>query len=228
MRGSIVMDSIPGVLVVNHQPDLRALLQTILRHYGFRVFLSPSGPEALALYRQNRERIRLVLIGASMPERGAQRTLTELQKIQRDVLVCCVSGERRTHADLDLVALGAARVIHMPFEPSELAKTLWRLMGTGDRRADKRRVRQLTRVKVGAGLEPEHVVESWIGDQSADGLRLRLPEKLGDVGALLSIRSVDAGDDIPWIPVQIRHVRPESGMWTVGCQFVHPATQMLV
>jgi CheY-like chemotaxis protein len=228
MRGAIMADHAPGVLIVDDQPDLRALLQTILRHHGFQVFLAQSGPDALVLFRQNRERISMVLIDAVMPEWDGPRTLQELQKVQRDVAACFMVGEKDTHTDLDLLAYGAARIVHKPFEPSELAKTLWGMVGVRDRRRGDRQPRQATRVKVGAGLEPEHVVESWIGDQSVDGLRLRLPEKLGDVGALLSIRPVDASDEIPWIPVQIRHMRAEGGMWTAGCRFLHPAARELV
>lgn len=221
-------DPAPGVLIVDDQPDLRALLQTILRHHGFSVFLAQNGSDAVAYYRRNSADIQLVVIDAAMPQWDGPRTLRELQNINPKVVACFVVGERNTHNDLDLIAIGAARVIHKPFEPSELAKSLWALVSIRDRRAGERRARQSTRVKVGAGIEPEHVVESWIGDQSPDGLRLRLPKKLGEVGALLSIRPDDADDATPWIPVQIRHIREEAGMWMVGCQFLHPAAKSLV
>jgi hypothetical protein len=137
-------------------------------------------------------------------------------------------GAKNTHGDLDLIALGAARVIHKPFQPSELARTLWTLVSIRDRRASRRRASNSTRVKVGAGIEPDHVVESWIADQSDNGIQLRLPKILGDVGALLSIRPADADDDMPWIPVQIRHIREDVGTWLVGCQFLHPAAKSVV
>lgn len=84
---------------------------------------------------------------------------------------------------------------------------------------------QATRVSVGPGLMPEHVVESWIGDHSSGGLCLRLPEKLGEVGSILSIRAAEDGDEVPWVPVQVRHVRSEAGQWYAGCQFLHPAAK---
>jgi CheY-like chemotaxis protein len=180
------------------------------------------------IYQANQSKINLVLIDAAMTDWDGLRTLHELQRIEPSVVACLLFGDAQKSNGKEMIADGAARVIRKPFEPSKLARTLWELVGERDRRTDSRRARQSTRVKVGVGLEPEHVVESWIGDQSPDGLRLRLPEKVGEVGALLSIRAADAEDDQPWIPVQIRHIRPEADMWTAGCRFLHPAVDRLL
>jgi two-component system OmpR family response regulator len=216
-----------GVLIVNDQPELRALLQTILRHHGFRVFLARDGSDAVEVCRHHGDDILLVLIDAAESRETAHRTLQELQSVHPKVIACFLVGEKDTHSDLDLITLGAARVIHKPFEPSELARTLWALVSIRDRRASKRRACHSTRIKVGAGMEPDHVVESWIADQADNGIQLRLPKKLGDVGALLSIRAADADDDTPWIPVQIRHMHEDGGLWVAGCQFLLPAAKEL-
>lgn len=214
----------PVVLVVEDQADLRALLQTILLHHGFRVLLATSASDAKLLFRHEHEAIDIVLLNAQFKGWDGVTALRDLRAVQPEVVVCFITGEvRNGHAEPDWIALGAAQVVRKPFEPSDMAQALWALVRRRDRRGSERSTTQSTRVKVGAGLEPEHVVESWIGDRSLDGLRLRLPEKLGDVGALLSIRPADADEDAPWVPVQIRHVSSEAGQWTVGCRFLHPA-----
>ena len=58
----------PGILVVDDQPDLRALLQTILRHYGFRVVLAASGREAVPIYRVKHDDLALVLLNVAMSD----------------------------------------------------------------------------------------------------------------------------------------------------------------
>jgi hypothetical protein len=139
------------------------------------------------------------------------------------VVVCgFVTGESPDQAEAARRALAAALVVRKPFEPADLARQLWGLVGADDRRAGQRYEPQATRVAVGSGLEPQRVVESWVSDHSADGLRLLLPDKLGDAGAILSIRPADAADDSPWVPVQVRHCRAEAGGWAVGCCFLHP------
>jgi CheY-like chemotaxis protein len=218
----------PGVLVVDDQGDIRALLQTILRHHGFTVWLAPGGAEAVQLYGQQRDRVDLVLLDVAMPEWDGPRTLKALSRENPDLTVCFVSGTDVEYTDDQLLALGAARVIHRPFEAADVAKVLWELVGTGAgnrRGGDRRYPKQATRVAVGAGLEPSQVVESYVSDQSPGGLRLMVPTKLAEVGSLLSIRPADAAADAPWVPVQVRHCRQDGNAWAIGCQFLHPAAK---
>ena len=39
----------PGILIVDDQVEIRSLLQTVLRHYGFNVWTAPGGLEAKSL-----------------------------------------------------------------------------------------------------------------------------------------------------------------------------------
>ncbi len=219
----------PGVLVVDDQADMRALLQTVLRHLGFRVWLADGGKAALALYRVHRDEIAVVLLDVVMPEWDGPKTLAEIKAVNPMAVCCFVTGESASVSADSLIAMGAAHVVRKPFEPVALARTLWSLCGPRDRRSDRPRYeRQSTKVRVGAGLEPAHVVESWVSDASPGGLRLRLPERIGEVGSILSIRPADADDDAPWIPVQVRHGRADGGGWTIGCQILHPAALELL
>jgi len=178
------------------------------------------------LYGQQRDRVDLVLLDVDMPEWDGPRTLRALRRENPNVVACFVAGAESAYSDTQLLAFGATRVIHRPFEVADVAKILWELVGggAGDRRRSARRYpKQATRVAVGSGLEPSQVVPSWVSDQSPGGLRLKLPTKIGDVGSLFSIRPADAGDGSPWLPVQVRHCHQERDGWEVGCEFLHPA-----
>lgn len=219
-------DRVPEVLVVEGQPDLRALLQTVLRHHGFRVLLAQNRTDALPMFRTYADEIDVVLLNESMLDWPGESALREIRDVRPDAVVCFMAGETRNgHPAPDLVALGAAKIVRKPFEPSELAQNIWGLIRPRDRRGEPRRSPQTTKVRVGPGLMPEYVVESWIGDESLSGLCLRLPERIGEVGSILSICPADAPADAPWIPVQVRHMRREAEQWTVGCQFLHPAAR---
>jgi CheY-like chemotaxis protein len=218
----------PGVLVVDDQPDVAALLQTILRHHGFTAWLAPGGAEAVLLHGQQRGRVDIVLLDVDMPDWDGPRTFKALREASPDLVVCFVSGAEATYTDEQLLALGAARVIHRPFDVCDVAKMLWELVGTGvgnRRGGDRRYPKQVTRVTVGTGLAPSEVVESYVCDQSPGGLKLKSAAKLGEVGSLLSVRPADAGDDAPWVPVQVRHCERDGSAWAYGCQFLHPAAK---
>jgi CheY-like chemotaxis protein len=220
----------PGVLVVDDQPDVRALFQTILQHHGFRVWLAPGGPGAIELYRQQKDRIDLLLVDVAMKEWDGPRTFKMLRKENPAAVVCFISSKSVDYSDTELLALGASKVIHKPFEAAEVAKALWELVGAGhgNRRITERHFPTLAmRVAVGAGLEPSHVVESSMSDQSSGGLKLKMPTKLAEVGCLMSIRPADAPADSPWVPVQVRHVHADGAGWAVGCQFLHPAAKRI-
>jgi CheY-like chemotaxis protein len=218
----------PGVLIVDDEPDILALLQSVLRHHGFRVFLAPTGQKAAEVFRVCRDAIHLVLLDVEMPDWDGPRTLRELRAADPRIVCCFVTGSVAESAERELLALGAARVVRKPFEPAELARQLWGLVGPFDRRAGRQPPKQVTRVALGEGLEPEEVVESWVCDRSPGGLRLRLSRKFGAVGAILSIRPADAAADAPWVPVQVRHAGADGDGWTVGCCYLHPAAAKVV
>jgi HEAT repeat protein len=65
-------------------------------------------------------------------------------------------------------------------------------------------------------LSPEsgHVV-----DKSDGGLGLTT-RRAYDAGAMLSLRPASAGDEVPWVLLEVRHCRPEGKNFRVGCKFV--------
>src|SRR5262245_20470151 len=181
-------DRMPGILVVDDRPDVRALLQTVLRHYGFDVWLAAGGKPAAGLYSRRHEDISLVLLGATADGTGAIATLRALQEIAPQVVACVLAEPAPAAHEADLVAAGVLRVIHTPFDPAALAKLLWGMTGTGDRRTGPRFTRRSTRVAVATGLDEAQIVESRVSDQSPEGLQLQTAARLADVGALLNIR----------------------------------------
>lgn len=210
----------PGILVVDDRPDLRALLQTVLRHYGFDVWLTTFAPAA-ELFARHRDRIALVLLGAPADGSDVCGALRSLRVSAPQVVCCALLSDSQSATEGDLIAAGAVRVIHTPYDPAALARLLWSLTGSDDRRSKARFPRQSTRVAVAAGLQPAQIVECRVNDQSLEGLQLHSTAPLGDVGALLNIRPVDAAEDEPWVAVQVRYTRPEGDGWIAGCRYVH-------
>src|SRR5262245_36062663 len=60
---------------------------------------------------------------------------------------------------------------------------------------------------------------AWVTDRSIGGLCV-LVERPLDEGARMKLRPKNPPEALPWVPVLIRNIRNEEGLWEVGCQFV--------
>jgi CheY-like chemotaxis protein len=118
----------PGVLVVDDEPQVRRLLEVALTRKGMTVWTAADGRAAVEIYRQHRDRIRMVLLDVQMPGQDGPWTLVELQKVNPQVRAVFISGNSgQYHAEL-LLALGAAAVLSKPFTLAELDRTIGQLL----------------------------------------------------------------------------------------------------
>ncbi len=74
------------ILVVEDEPELQVLVKDILEHYGYRVMLAASGPEALATWEKHGEEIDLLLTDMVMPGNMGGRELAEKLKAKKTSL----------------------------------------------------------------------------------------------------------------------------------------------
>lgn len=127
--------SAPGILVVDDDQLLLGLLRTVLLRQGFRVWTSPSGHDALDLYRSHQETIDLVLLDVCMPGLDGPRTLGELRRLHPPVRACFMSGHTGAYSPDSLLGMGALQLFEKPFQVFPLAEQLWRLVRAGARRS---------------------------------------------------------------------------------------------
>jgi CheY-like chemotaxis protein/anti-anti-sigma regulatory factor len=117
-----------GVLVVDDEAAVRDVLGAWLRRHGFTIWLAATGQEALALYRQHRPAIGLVLLDVRMPGLSGPATLAALRRLKREVRCCFMSGDPGPQTEESLLGLGAARVFQKPFDLGEVARAVRRLL----------------------------------------------------------------------------------------------------
>jgi CheY-like chemotaxis protein len=119
----------PGVLVVDDDHLVRALLQLGLERDGFDVWSALNGREAIRLYREHRDRIAVVLLDAHLPGLDGPQTLGALRKLGPEVRACFMTGGPGAYDPEGLRQSGAAQVIAKPFDLDELAHVLRPLVG---------------------------------------------------------------------------------------------------
>jgi DNA-binding NarL/FixJ family response regulator len=116
------------ILVVDDDPELRALVATVLDSTGCAVREAATGKEALAAAAE--ERPSLVLLDVCLPGAGGYSLLRDLRELLGEELpVVFVSGERTDPLDsASGLFLGADDYVLKPFHPEELRARVQRLL----------------------------------------------------------------------------------------------------
>jgi PAS domain S-box-containing protein len=80
------------ILVVEDEAGIRALVRKILRRQGYQVLEAANGQDALALCRDNSQRVELLITDVLMPQMGGRELVERLQTQGNDMKVLYVSG----------------------------------------------------------------------------------------------------------------------------------------
>jgi PAS domain S-box-containing protein len=80
------------ILVVEDEAGIRALVRKILRRQGYQVLEAANGQDALALCRENSQRVELLITDVLMPHMGGRELVERLQTQGHDMKVLYVSG----------------------------------------------------------------------------------------------------------------------------------------
>lgn len=118
-----------GVLVVDDDPTVRALLTAVLEREGFRVWLAGDGASAVTTYQQNRPAIDIVLLDVRMPGMDGPGTLAALQTINPAIACCFMSGHTADYSVDELRACGGLHFFDKPFRMDEVGLVLGRIAG---------------------------------------------------------------------------------------------------
>lgn len=112
------------VLIVDDEAPVRQIASIMLRGFGYEIIPAENGIEAIQIFRDNIDRIDLVLLDIIMPEMDGIQTLRELRKIDPTVKVVLSSGYSKDDKAAELVTDGAASFIQKPYKRDELSKVV--------------------------------------------------------------------------------------------------------
>ena len=112
------------VLLVDDEEMIIEVGQPMLRKMGYDVMTATSGPEAIEMYRRNRDRIKIVILDMIMPGMSGAAVFERLKEIDPDVKVLLSSGYSLTDKAQDILNRGGKGFIQKPFNVIELSKKL--------------------------------------------------------------------------------------------------------
>ena len=113
-----------GVLIVDDEPSIRFLLERCCALNGLRPFLAASGAEALEIYRQEENKIGVVLLDVRMPGMSGPDTFEALRRLSAQVRCCFMSGDLGDYTAEELRRRGALHVYSKPLPLQELMAAL--------------------------------------------------------------------------------------------------------
>lgn len=116
------------ILVVDDENELREVVQAILEHLGYRVYLAGSGAEAIDIYSKKKDEIDMVLLDYIMPEMDGKETYSRLKKINPAVKVLICSGYSEQDGLSELIHQGITGIITKPFTLEYLSRKIQQII----------------------------------------------------------------------------------------------------
>ncbi len=173
--------SVPGVrrtgeiLVVEDDPEVRGLLELVLRDAGHRPVSAPDGDTALKLVTNGKIKPDLILADYNLPKGmdGLQLTAKLREKLHREIPATIITGDISTGTLRDIAAQNCA-LLNKPVKLAELTEVIQRLLSM--RPAAERSQAPHTGE---ANINPERPVIFVIDDDShiREGIRAVLEEE---------------------------------------------------
>jgi PAS domain S-box-containing protein len=114
------------LLVIDDESNVRELCRDMLAPLGYTVLLAGSGGDGLALFREKRGDISLVILDMIMPKMGGNEVFHSLRTIDAAVRVLLYSGySHNNFAGIsELLNHGAAGFVQKPFTSQDLGSAI--------------------------------------------------------------------------------------------------------
>lgn len=122
----------PRILVIDDEPPVRALLQTVLERAGYEVVTAPDGKKGIRCHRDTPA--DLIITDVVMPEKEGIELIREIRETQPDVKIFAISGGGRVAAGTYLALaekLGALRAFAKPVKTDVLLRAVRDVVGSG-------------------------------------------------------------------------------------------------
>jgi PAS domain S-box-containing protein len=116
------------ILVVEDEPLIQQVTQTLLADYNYRTLIARDGIEAIALFAERKYEIDLVLMDIIMPSMDGLTALRTLQKLNSQVKAIVTSGLASNSQLAEATEIGVKAFLPKPYTTKELLDTLHRVL----------------------------------------------------------------------------------------------------
>ncbi len=114
------------ILVIDDEPGIRGLLDTMLRRKGYTVLLADDGRKGLELFR--RERPDVIILDLKMPHIDGLTVLRQIRSLDLQKPVIVLTGAGLAQAEEQVRAFGVTEFIEKEFSLHRLGEALKKLL----------------------------------------------------------------------------------------------------
>jgi two-component system cell cycle sensor histidine kinase/response regulator CckA len=113
-----------GVLIVEDEKNLLALVDTVLKKNGYETFTAVHGEQAVDIYRRHKDEIDLVLLDLGLPIMDGRQVYDELKRDDPQVTVVISTGYVDPDVRIELVKRGVNGFIQKPLTPQAVLQKI--------------------------------------------------------------------------------------------------------
>ena len=117
------------VLILDDEPAVRDIASRVLSSHGYRTLTACEGSEAIALFEQNRDRVKVVVSDFMMPHMDGPTTIRALRKIDPNLKTIMITGLGEDSRVAEAKAAGSDLVLSKPFTAEQLLIGLKQVLG---------------------------------------------------------------------------------------------------
>jgi DNA-binding response OmpR family regulator len=118
------------VLVIDDEPGIRDLLDTLLRRKGYQVIVAESGQKGLECF--HREHPDVLVLDLKMPEMDGFTVLQQVRSLDPIIPVIILTGAGTAETEQRVRAMGVTEYVEKEFSLHLLGDALKRLLKTPD------------------------------------------------------------------------------------------------
>ncbi|GAA6618518.1 response regulator [Scytonema sp. NUACC26] len=112
------------ILVVDDEPSIQEITKASLEAYNYKIVTANDGVEAIALYAQYKDKIRVVLMDMMLPLLDGLTAIRTIQKINPHVKVIATSGLMSSNKLAAATGNGVQKFLPKPYTVKELLHAL--------------------------------------------------------------------------------------------------------
>ena len=119
------------ILLVDDEEMVIDVGEQMLKALGYKIMIAGSGKEAIDVYRENQDKIHMVILDMIMPDIGGGDTFDSLKEINPDAKVLLSSGYSINGQAQEILDRGCNGFAQKPFSIADISKKIREILGFG-------------------------------------------------------------------------------------------------